>query len=222
MRTFLIFAALLLPAEAGQDDDQGFERVFNGKDFTGIKFCLGKADQGPGKTFRVEEGAIVCSGRPAGYWYTEKSYKNFTLRFEYRYAVPAPEKLRDDEKKPDGTVDDNRWRGNSGYLLFMQEQKVWPKSLEIQGMNRDVLGIINISGFKGKKTFEDGEARRKVRKPLGEWNTVEIVSKGRTVNSYLNGALISTVKEVEDVAGPIGFQSEGSEIHWRNIRIKTE
>ena len=35
----------------------------------------------------------------------------------------------------------------------------------------------------------------------------------------LNGTLISTVSGCELTKGPIGFQSEGKEIHLRNIRI---
>jgi hypothetical protein len=37
---------------------------------------------------------------------------------------------------------------------------------------------------------------------------------------YLNGTLISTVSDCELTSGPIGFQSEGKEIHLRNIRIQ--
>jgi hypothetical protein len=43
------------------------------------------------------------------------------------------------------------------------------------------------------------------------------------VRSYLNGTLVSTITEHEFKApGHIGFQSEGGELHWRNIRIKEE
>ena len=198
---------LALPA---QEREEGFKPLFNGKDFTGIRFILGRDQTDPGKTFRVEEGAIECTGRPNGYWYTAKDYKDFVLRFDFRY------------KNPKGEVDQNRWGGNSGYLLFIDgKHKVWPKCVEVQGMNRDVLKLINL-GIKSKMTFHDPEARKKVRKPIGEWNKVEIVSKGGVITSSLNGTKISVIESPDAKAGPIGFQSEGVPIGWRKVRIKAE
>lgn len=36
----------------------------------------------------------------------------------------------------------------------------------------------------------------------------------------INGAVVSTVSDCELTTGPIGFQSEGAETHWKNIRIR--
>lgn len=215
------FLGLVLALAGAAQEEPGFEKVFNGKDWAGIKFFMGRQDADPAKTFRVEEGAIVCTGRPSGYWYTEKTHLNFTLRFDYRYPAPNPEKVNPKHKRPDGTVDETKWDGNSGYLLFIKEHKVWPRSLEIQGMNRDVLSVIPISS-KARWT-SDREARAKVRRPLGEWNAVEIASKDGVVKCSLNGTLVSTTTEHEfKDAGHIGFQSEAAEIHWRNVRIKRD
>lgn len=208
MRTLALSAVLGLVAAAPQDDEKGFEKLFNGTDFTGIKFVLGKGD--PAKTFTVADGAIECTGSPNGYWHTEKTYKDFVLRFEFRY------------KKPSGEVDESKWGGNSGYLLFIEEpHKVWPKCVEVQGMNKDVLMLIPL-GVKSKQTFHDSEARKKVRKPLGEWNAVEIASKAGVITSSLNGTKISVIEAPDAKPGPIAFQSEGAPIGWKNIRIKAE
>jgi type 1 glutamine amidotransferase len=188
--------------------EEGFVQLFNGKDFTGWKFHFDEKGADPTKTFSVRDGAIVCTGKPAGYMYTEKSYREFTLHFDWRYARPAD--LEDDSKFP----------GNSGYLLFIQKHEVWPRSIEVQGMNRDVAGIIPI---KTEAKFEtDAQTRERERKPVGEWNTMWINVKGGRITVYLNGELVSTVTEYEPKEGPIGFQSEGAEIHWRNIRIREE
>jgi len=193
-----------------RQDEPGFEAIFNGKDFTGMKFFFGEGKTEPGDTFKVAEGAIVCSGRPAGYWYTEKKYKNFTLKFDYRY------------RKPENLADDTKFGGNSGYLFYITEHKVWPKSIEVQGMNRDVLGLIAIGKFPVKKAFEDKEARTKARKPVGEWNAVEIISKGGVMTCNLNGTKVTEFTEFEPFDSVIAFQSEGAEIHWKNVRIKAE
>jgi hypothetical protein len=93
--------------------------------------------------------------------------------------------------------------------------------IEIQGQNSNVLFAFGVDA-KVKAT-DDAEARKRALKPVGQWNSVEIVSKDGQVNSYLNGTLISTVTEHEfKEPGYIGFQSEGAEIYWRSIRIKEE
>ncbi len=200
MRIVLLLVLLL------QDDETGFTPLFNGKDMSGWRFEFAGKVPDPGQGISAKDGIIVCTGTPNGYMHTEKSYKEFTLRFDWRYV------------KPEGMDDESKFKGNSGYLLWIQAHKVWPKSLEVQGMFRDVAGIIPL-GVKAK--FEtDAEARKKARKPLGEWNAMEIVAKGGTVVVNLNGAKISTVTECDVKEGPIGFQSEGAEIHWRNIRIR--
>ena len=65
-----------------------------------------------------------------------------------------------------------------------------------------------------------GEARAKVINPVGEFNTVEVDVQGGDMVIKLNGTVVSTVGDCELTSGPIGFQSEGAETHWRNIRIR--
>lgn len=203
---------LLLPAGVSAQDE-GFEPVFNGKDWTGIKFFLGSKTNEETKTFSIVDGTIVCSGKPAGYWYTEKKYKDCTLRFEYRY------------KRPENLADDAKFGGNSGYLFFVNEHKVWPYSVETQGMDRGVGDIFYI-GAKAKdknKHKVDKEARAKILKPVGEWSTYEVVVKEGTMAVTINGTKITEVSSHEwTEPGHIGFQSEGAEIHWKNIRIKAK
>jgi mono/diheme cytochrome c family protein len=198
--------------------EQGFATLFNGKDFTGWGFLLGNGctprpagcgQTEPGTTFKVEKGTVVCSGTPLGFMYTQKKYLNFTLRLEYRFAPY------------EGMESDDEFYGNSGYLIFMQELRVNPDMIEIQGMN---LEILDVRPSRKSTIFTvDTEARRRAVRPVGQWNTVEIVSKDGQVHSYLNGTLVSTVSH-HDYKDPgyIGFQSEDGKISWRNIRIKEE
>lgn len=193
-----------------QDAEPGFEKLCNGKDLSGWKF------EGHGqveKAFAVDGDTVKCKGRPVGFMYTEKSYRNFTLRFDWKFV--RPENLKDDSK----------FWGNSGYLLWISGGKaldIWPRSIEVQGMWRDAGRILPIPrDVKCKiRHFEDD--RKKAMKPVGEWNSMEIVAKDGTVVVTVNGARVAEVTECELKEGPIGFQSEGAEIHWRNIRIKVE
>jgi len=204
-------APALLPAQEHAQD--GWTTLFNGKDLDGWKFHLGREGAKNEGTFSVKDGILICSGRPAGYMYTEKSYSNYTLQFEFAF------------KRPEGLEDDAKFGGNSGCLIHVGEQNalgVWPRSIEVQGMNRQLGLILPIPrNVKCTRTF-DAEASARVRKPLGEFNQVEIKVKGGDMVIKLNGTVVSTVGDCELTEGPIGFQSEGAETHWKNIRIREE
>jgi hypothetical protein len=201
-------------------DETGFVPLFNGKDFTGLKFMMGpncrQAPEGCAKSdplgvFYVRDGRVVCTGKIQGYMYTEKKYLNFTLRLDYRFVPPS------DWDSEDGVV----YYGNSGYLLFLNDHRVWPKGVQIEGYyNRPLMPITMDTTIK--YTSEPGAMEKSIR-PLGEWNSIEIVSKDGKVLAYQNGLLLHTVTEHEfKQPGAIGFESEGSMIEWRNIRIKAE
>jgi len=199
--------------------NKGYERLFNGKDLTGWGFVIGNncaprpegcAQIVPGTTFKVDAGMLYTSGRPHGYAYPQKQFgPKFTLRLEYRYKAYA------------GMENDYDFYGNTGYLLFITKHMVWPRTMEIQGKTGFEMSIVQLDGH-ATYTYDD-QLREKVRKPAGEWNAVQIVSKGNEVWSYLNGAQIAHVSAHDwPASGYIGFEAESAEVHFRNIRIKPE
>lgn len=187
--------------------------LFNGKDMSGWKAVL----PGGGKmedVWSVQDGTIVCKGQPIGYIRTEKKYTNYVLKLEWRFN-PA--------KGP----------GNSGVLLRMVgDDKVWPKSVEAQLESGNAGDFWNIDEVKmtpeksrtnGRNTKKDpvavAAAGGKVERPLGEWNEYEIIVDHGTVVLNVNGVELNRATSVEEVAGFICLQSEGAEIHFRNIRL---
>jgi|SRR6516225_10520398 hypothetical protein len=193
---------------AGGQNAEGFKDLFNGKDLAGWKTQL-PAGADPAKTWSVQDGIIICTGKPNGYFYTDKSYKNYVLRYDWRY------------KRPADLQDESKFTGNSGCLVHIQEpHKVWPKCVEVQGMNRDHGLLIGVAGVKLAGAKFDRETKNKVTKAVGDWNTTEITCKADgTITAKINGTEVSSGKS-DLVEGPIGFQSEGAEIHFRNIKIK--
>jgi len=181
--------SLGLAARAGEE---GFVSLFDGKDLSGWKIVPENAKG----TFTVKGGEIVVSGKPNGYFYSDKSYKNYILRFDWKF-------IKD---------------GNSGLLVHITgAHKVWPKCVEVQGMQKDHGRIFAIGGAKGKFDV-DKKAQEKAIK-IGDWNTTEVICKDGEITSKINGVQISTGKG-ELTEGPFGFQSEGTELHFKNIRIK--
>jgi mono/diheme cytochrome c family protein len=199
-------------------NEPGFERLFNGKDFAGIKLVVGPncrvsearcQQQETGRPFKVADGLIAATGAGQGYWYADARYLNFTLRFDFRFVVP-----KDMQEERD-------FIGNSGYMLFVTEHQVWPRMLQIEG---GLTNMLSPAPLGGRATFSvDDDARRRALRPLNEWNAVEIVSSGGRVTARLNNTLVATVTSHEFTEpGYIGFQAEAGEIHWRNIRIRPE
>jgi serine/threonine protein kinase len=179
-------------------------RLFNGSDLAGWRaVAQGNADAA--QTWSVRNGVLVCSGRPNGYLHTHRSYRNYVLRFDWRYpreGAPA------DELKI-----------NSGCLVHIQlPHKIWPRSVEVQGLNRDHGRIFGVDGAKGTFDFNSNSLLT-ARRPLGEWNTTEIVCQDGAVTSNVNGVRIGA-GTADLTEGPIGFQSEGAEIHFRNIEVR--
>jgi hypothetical protein len=183
-------------------------KLFNGKDMEGWTFYLTDKNAKMEDVWSVDDGVIICKGKPAGYIRTKESYKNYVLTLEWRF---------DPKKGP----------GNSGVLLRMVGQdKVWPKSVEAQLMSGQAGDFWNIDDFKMTVDKSRTKGRNTVRakpsikeKPLGEWNKYRIVVDHGKVQLYVNGELQNEATDVEEVAGKICLQSEGAEIHFRNIEL---
>lgn len=185
---------------------KGFTALFNGKDFAGFKFVLREKGE-PAHTWVVKDGTLICKGEPYGFFHTEKSYSNYVLRFDWRFVRPAD------------LQDDMLFGGKGGLLLHIQgDPVVWPKCVEVQGKHSDYGKIFGM-GTKILKAEFNKDVQQKMLKPVGQWNTTEVTCQNGSIECKLNGAVVST-GAAELKSGPIGWQSEGAEIHFRHIWIK--
>ncbi len=201
-----------LPASSAQGKD-GWVKLFNGKDFTGWKkFLDPKKKADPDKIFTVKDGAIIVEGSVNGYLITEKEYGDYVLRVQWRWG----EKVA-------------RSRNSGVFVHVVGPDKIWPKAIEAQLMADHAGDFWLVDGFKlkvdpqrqDKKTprhyfrMKDG-----VENKVGEWNEYEITCKGDTVRLVINGKLVNEGTEAEITRGRILLQSEGAEIHFRNVELK--
>jgi hypothetical protein len=184
----------------------GEVRLFNGRDLEGWHPVL-SGDGRPEDVWHVKDGVLVCSGNPVGYIRTTADYTNFVLRLEWRFN-PETKKA-----------------GNSGVLLRMVgPDKVWPRSIEAQLHSGNAGDFWNIDEFRmttdpartsGRNTRKTHAAER----PVGEWNDYEIIVNRGDVILKVNGEEVNRATDAEELAGKICLQSEGAEIHFRNIRL---
>src|SRR5262249_44382181 len=157
----------------------------------------------------VKEGTIVITGVPNGYLITEKEYENYVLTVEWQWG-----------EKP----------GNSGVFVHVSgEDKIWPKGVEAQLQNGRAGDFWLVGEFKLKvdEKRQDPKVARhflrlkdNVEKPAGEWNKYEITCKGDTIKLVVNGETVNEGTNAEATKGKILLQSEGAEIHFRNIELK--
>ena len=188
--------------------EEGF-RVLTLSDFEPYFAKPPKADAVP--TWSAVGSAIVCTGKPKGYLHSKEKFQDFTLRLELRFA-PAVD-----------TVAVKDFNPNSGVMVYITEpHKQWPKSLEVQGKFSE-LGTIKANGKAAEVQLVDDTTRREsARKPVSEWNALEILSHGGALTVLLNGQKVCESQPSDVSSGPIGLQSEDFEVHFRRLRIRAE
>ncbi len=213
----LAFLFVGVAASAGPAaEEAGWIKLFNGKDLTGWKpFLDPKAKASPAEIWTIKDGVIYCDGSVNGYLVTEKEYENYVLRVQWRWGdkVHTKSKVR-----------------NSGVFVHVVGQdKIWPKAVEAQLMADHAGDFWLVDGFKLKvdPARRDPKVDRHffrtkdhVEKKLGEWNQYEITCQGDTVKLVINGESVNEGSGAELTKGKILLQSEGAEIHFRNVELK--
>ncbi|MCI0357471.1 MAG: DUF1080 domain-containing protein [Planctomycetaceae bacterium] len=185
--------------------------LFNGRDLEGWTGVLADENVKAADVWSVLDGVLVCKGKPSGYLKTEREdFHDYMLSLEWRF--PAGSK-----------------GGNSGVLVHATTPRtlgIWPKSMEAQ-LNHGHAGDIWVIGTTCK--IDNAAERVKDRrhfnltddseKPIGEWNKYEIHCSADNLTIMVNGVLVNHVSACSVTKGAIALQSEGAEIHFRNIRL---
>jgi len=181
--------------------------LFNGQDFTGFTFCA-KDGADPLKTWSVTNGVIHCTGQPAGYLRTTQSYSNYFLTVVWRFVKVAP--------KAD----------NTGILVHIQKpDQVWPRCVQVQGKHDRQGDLFLMEGAEAKE-HKGMDKNTPVpfrglsqEKPVGQWNTAEVICLHNRVVVFINGYSVNEVNECTLNDGYIGFQSEGGEVEIRSVHF---
>jgi hypothetical protein len=199
----------LLPPSIAQE--AGFVPLFNGKDLSGWV----NVNCAP-NTFTVRDGIIVSTGIPTGVMRTQKQYENFELELEYRHLHTG---------------------GNAGLFVWSDPLTApgvpFTRAIEVQildGRNSanatshgDVFSIHGAT-MKPDRPHPGGWMRslpsERRAKPAGEWNHYRVVCNDGDLKLAVNGKVVSGGSECKPRKGYICLESEGSECHFRNIRIK--
>lgn len=195
-----------------------YRDLFNGKDLTGWVNVNTAED-----TWSVRDGLLICSGHPIGVMRSEKQYENFLLHIEWRHMEPG---------------------GNSGVFAWsnatVPEGKRLPMGMEIQMLELDFVNQGKLKdgskrpiayvhgelfGAGGMEAVPDNPRGRRSKslenrcKGRGEWNVYDVVCVDGVVKLSVNGKFVNGISKSAIKKGYLCLESEGAEIHFRNIKI---
>jgi len=222
MKAFLpslgIALVLAFSPVALAQETPSWRSLFNGRDLTGWV----DVNTSP-ETWSVRDGLLVCRGKPIGVMRSDRQYENFILHIEWRHMEPG---------------------GNSGVFIWSDAipspGKNLPKGLEVQmleldwpKLNPDKDGQPRHSGYVSGELFgangltiipDNPRGSRSMSwemrcKPRGEWNTYQVVAVDGVVKLAINGKFVNGVSKSSVKKGYLCLESEGAEIHFRNIKI---
>ena len=173
-------------------------------------------------TWEVKKDELICHGHPIGVVRSEKKYENFILHIEWKHMEAG---------------------GNSGTFVWSEanadETNRLPNGVEVQMLELDWVNLNKrdgetppiayvhgeLFGVGGVATVPDnprGERSKSIENRClgkGEWNTYEVVCVDGTIKLSVNGKFVNGISKSSQKSGYICLESEGAEIHFRNLRI---
>jgi len=213
IRTVFVVTVVLIheltTAVAGAEEN--WAPLFNGKDLSGWVIV----NVAP-TTFTARDGMIVSTGKPTGTMRTERMYENFVMELEWRHMQKG---------------------GNAGVFIWgdplTHVGQPFSRGIEVQVLDGretkdytsdgDVFSIWGAS-MKPDRPHPSGWERclpsEKRSKPSPEWNHYRITCNNGVLKLAVNGKEVSGGSMCRPRKGYICLESEGSECHFRNLRIQ--
>ena len=196
--------------------------LFNGKDLTGWTADVPEKDKNPDApaSFIVRDGMLVSLGVPRGHLLTDMSYRDYRLLVEYRFpgkpgncgVLVHASRLRALFAMFPQSIEVQMQHGHAGDFWCIGEE-VWVPDMEQRRGPKENWGVDG-SRARRIKNLTDGS-----EKPLGEWNTMVIEARGRTVKVWVNGDLVNDGFNSTADRGRIALQAEGTEVEFRKVEI---
>jgi hypothetical protein len=173
-------------------------------------------------TWRLQKDLLICSGQPIGVMRSEKQYENFILHVEWKHIEAG---------------------GNSGVFVWSNanppETARLPDGVEVQMLELDWVNLNKrdgvsppvayvhgeLFGVGGVKTTPDNPRGTRSMsfenrcRGKGEWNTYDVVCIDGVIKLSVNGKFVNGISHSSQKKGYLCLESEGAEIHFRNLTI---
>jgi hypothetical protein len=188
--------------------------LLNGKDFSGWEYIAGKPADITTVCHYNPDGSVAVAGKPLGFIATARPHKNYRLHAEWRWPANAAK------------------NSNGGVLLHIASGPtngtVWPVCFQAQMKLNHAGDLLPMNGatFAEKlstppdaKTPQLDRTGANAEKPLGEWNSYDIVCRDGAIELTVNGVLENKVSGCSVAEGKLGFQLEGMPFELRNVTL---
>ena len=223
MKKYILSALVLFATMQLANAQKGFKPLFDGKTTTGWH-TYGKTTVG--NAWKVEDGVLhfdpKAKNNDGGDLVTDKEYSNFHLKIDWKVSPKA----------------------NSGIIFFVKEEPKYRQTYltgpEMQVIDNDGHPDAKITKHRAGDLYDMLKSTSEPVKPVGEWNTAEIISKNGKLTFVLNGVKIVKTTMWDDnwkaliagskfktwqgfgtyKSGKIALQDHGDEVWFRNILIK--
>jgi hypothetical protein len=210
MRVFFLgLAAMFVNTAIAAESPTKSTALFNGADLKGWRYVTPTNNDISSICHVKPDGVLAVDAKPNGFIATNTAYENYRLHVEWRWS-----------DKP----------GNGGILVHITEgpmDRIWPVSIQIQTKNTRVGDLLPMSVAKFAepltpeiKTPTLNRQSADSEKPVGEWNSCDILCRGDTIEVSVNGVAQNRVTKCLPASGQIGFQIEGVPFELRNIRLE--
>jgi len=209
----LMTGVLFFSTAVTQTAGDGWQVLFNGKDFSGWRELNGK------HKWEVRDGMIIGTDvheRPNGFLCTEKDYSDFILELEV--SIDTLMNNSGVQFRSRSTPDYLNGRVHGYQMEIDPKPQRWSGSIYDEGGTRGWLYTTELNKV-GKKAFRNNQ-----------WNKYRIECFGTTIRTWVNDIPISHLVDAESPKGFIGLQLHannptdppgGNQVRFRNIRIKT-
>ncbi len=189
-----------------------WQSLFNGKNLDGWIDVNTSTE-----TWQVRDDMIICTGNPIGVMRSDKQYENFIMEIEWRHMEAG---------------------GNSGVFIWSEglpfKNKRLAKGIEVQMLELDyaiqnnrtddyvhgeLFPTMDLTAIPDNPRGIRSKSIEKRCNGKGEWNKYVIVAVDGTVKLSVNGKFVNGLRNSGRKKGYLCLESEGAEIHFKNIRI---
>lgn len=224
MKKIFLSAFILLSLTQISKAQKGFKPLFDGKTTTGWhtynKTTVGSGWQVQDGTLHLDPAKKGTDG--GGDLITDKEYSDFHLKYDWKVAPKA----------------------NSGLIFYVHEEPqyhaTYSTGLEMQVLDNDGHPDGKIIKHRAGDLYDLVKSSSEPVKPVGEWNSAEIISKKGQLTLILNGVTVVKTTLWDDnwkalvagskfaswknwgtfKTGKIALQDHGDEVWYKNISIK--
>lgn len=210
-----------------KESNSGWTLLFDGKTTNGWH-TYGKGSAG--KVWKVSDGALFFDAASkkaqpgeGGDIVTNNEYENYHLKLDWKISP----------------------KGNSGIIFFVHEDaakypNTYNTGLEMQVLDNDGHPDAKIIKHRAGDLYDLISVSKETVKPVGEWNTAEIIADNGNLTFHLNGEKVLNTTLWDDAwrkmvanskfktmpgfgifkKGKIALQDHGDNVWYRNIKIR--